>query len=52
MYTTLADVRAVSEEWLNGYNTERSYERLGNVPRPTFLPRPTNATASNFKLCA
>lgn len=52
VFTTLAEVRAVGEEWRNGYNTERSHESLGNVPPLTFLPRPTNATPSTFKLCA
>jgi putative transposase len=52
VFITLAEVRAVSEEWRIGYNTERSHESLGYVPPLTFLPRPTNATASNFKLCA
>ncbi len=52
VFTTLAEVRAVSGEWRNGYNTERSHESLGNVPPLTFLPRPTNATPSTFKLCA
>jgi putative transposase len=52
VFTSLAEVRAVSEEWRHGYNTERSHESLGNVPPLTFLPRPTNATPSNFKLCA
>lgn len=51
-FTTLAEVRAVSEEWRHGCNTERSYESLGNVPPLILLPRPTNATPSNFKLCA
>jgi putative transposase len=52
VFTSLAEVRAVSEEWRHGYNTERSHESLGNVPPLIFLPRPTNATPSNFKLCA
>lgn len=52
VFTTLAEVRAVSDEWRHGYNTERSHESLGNVPPLTFLPRPTNDTPSNFKLCA
>lgn len=51
VFIALAEVRAVSEEWRHGYNTERSHERLGNVPPLTFLPRPTDATPSNFKLC-
>ena len=51
-FTTLAEVRAVSEEWRIGDNTERSHESLGNVPPLTFLPRPTNATESSFRLCA
>ena len=52
VFTTLAKVRVVSEEWRHCYHTERSHESLGNVPPLTFLPRPTNATLSNFKLCA
>jgi putative transposase len=52
VFTTVADVRAISEEWRHGYNTERSHESLGNVPPLTFLPRSTNATSSDFKRCA
>ena len=52
VFTTLTQVRAVSEEWWHSYNTERSRESLGNVPPLTFLPRPTTVTPSNFKLCA
>ena len=50
VFTTLAEVRAVSEEWRHGYNTERSNESLGNVPPLILLPRPTNATPSNRML--
>jgi putative transposase len=52
VFTTLAEVRVVSEEWRHGYHTERSHESLGNVPPLTFLPRPTNTPSSNCKLCA
>lgn len=51
VFTTLAEVGAVSEEWRHGYNTERSHESLGNVPPVTFLPKTARATSSNFKLC-
>ena len=52
VFTTLAEARAVSDDWRHGYNTERSHESHGNVPPLIFLPRPTNATPTNFKLCA
>jgi putative transposase len=32
VFTTLAEVRAVSDEWRHGYSTERSHESRGNVP--------------------
>lgn len=52
VFTTLAEVRAVSKEWRHGYNTERSHESLGSVPPLTILPRSTNVHESTFKLCA
>ena len=52
VFSTLAEVRDVSEEWRHGFNTERSHESRGNEPPLTFLPRHTNANSSNYKVCA
>lgn len=43
VFTSLAEVRQVTEEWLDGYNTERPHDSLGDVPPCTFLPRPIAA---------
>jgi putative transposase len=52
VFTSLAEVRAVSEEWRLSYNTERAHDSLGSVPPLTFLPRPTSAPESDLRLCA
>ena len=52
VFTTLAEVRAITEDWRQRYNTERAHESLGDVPPLSFLPRATSATESHFKLCA
>lgn len=40
-FTHLAEVRAVSFDFLHSYNTERPHGSLGRTPPPTLLPRPT-----------
>ena len=53
VFTSLDEVRDVSEEWRTAYNTERSHESLGRVPPLTFLPRPiTPLDQSDFQLSA
>ena len=39
VFTSLAEVRQVSEDWLEMYNTERPHRSLGRVPPRTYLPR-------------
>lgn len=39
VFTALAEVRQVTEEWLEIYNTERPHRSLGRVPPRTYLPR-------------
>ncbi len=39
VFTSLARVREVTEEWLEMYNTERPHGSLGGVPPRTCLPR-------------
>ena len=43
VFTSLAEVRQVTEEWLEMYNTERPHGSLGGVPPRTYLPRPIAA---------
>lgn len=43
VFTSLAEVRQITEEWLTCYNTERPHDSLGGVPPCTYLPRPNAA---------
>lgn len=43
VFTSLTEVRRVTEEWLTIYNTERPHDSLGGVPPCTFIPRPKAA---------
>ena len=52
VFTTLVEVRDLSEAWRQTYNTDRPHASLGDVPPLTFLPRPTTPALSQFKLCA
>jgi putative transposase len=40
VFTSLSEVREVTDEWLEMYNTERPHRSLGGVPPRTYLPRP------------
>ena len=52
VFTTLDEVRDLSEDWRQRYNTERTHDSLGDVPPLTFLPRLTSPDLSHFQLCA
>jgi putative transposase len=39
VFESIAEVRAVTEEWLEDYNRERPHDSLGRVPPLTSLPR-------------
>jgi len=39
VFTSLAEVREITEGWLERYNTERPHRSLGRVPPRTYLPR-------------
>jgi putative transposase len=43
VFTSLAEVREITEEWRVSYNTERPHESLGRVPPCAYLPRPNAA---------
>lgn len=42
LFTSLAEVRSITSDWLRRYNTERPHDSLGRVPPLTFLPRSTS----------
>jgi putative transposase len=48
LFDSLEQVRALTEDWLATYNTERPHESLGQVPPLTFLPRPDARVESIF----
>jgi putative transposase len=50
VFNNLRDVRAVTEEWIEDYNTARPHDSLGRVPPLTFLPRPTSIREYAFNL--
>jgi putative transposase len=50
VFSSLAEVRRITADWLVGYNTERPHDSLGRVPPLTFLPRPTSTPESLFAL--
>ncbi len=50
LFTHLADVRAVSQDFLHSYNIERPHDSLGRVPPLTFLPRPHRTRKSTAAL--
>lgn len=52
IFTSLAEVRALSEDWRVMYNTERPHQSLGDAPPSIFLPRNHTTDWSNYELCA
>jgi putative transposase len=50
VFSSLAEVRVITADWLRRYNTERPHDSLGRVPPLTFLPRPTSTCESPYAL--
>jgi putative transposase len=48
LFDSLDQVRAITETWLEIYNTERPHESLGQVPPSSFLSRPDMPAQSTF----
>lgn len=42
VFSSIAEVRELTNSWLTTYNTQRPHDSLGRVPPLTFLPRLTN----------
>jgi hypothetical protein len=45
-----SELRALTDTWLQIYNSERPDDSLGRVPPLTFLPRPSSTGQSLFAL--
>ena len=52
LFESIAELRAVTDQWLGIYNRERPHDSLGRVPPLTFLPRPSSAEKSPIELSA
>jgi putative transposase len=50
VFGSIDEVIAITEEWLEDYNSERPHDSLGQVPPRTFLPRPYQPRESSFEL--
>jgi putative transposase len=50
VFNSLAEVRALTADWIPRYKTERPHDSLGRVPPLTFLPRPTSILESPYVL--
>jgi putative transposase len=50
VFTSLAEVRAITTDWLRRYNTERPHDSLGRRPPLMFLPRPTSTSESPYQV--
>jgi putative transposase len=46
VFGSVEEVRWVSEEWMEDYNSERPHDSLGGLPPRTFLPRPVQQRES------
>jgi putative transposase len=49
-FESVEEVRRVTEEWIEDYNSERPHDSLGRVPPRTFMPRPQPADESSYQL--
>jgi putative transposase len=50
LFSSLAEVRAITADWFPCYNTERPHDSLGEVPPFALLPRPTSTIESPYAL--
>ena len=52
LFESIAELRAMTDQWLEIYNRERPHDSLGRVPPLTFLPRPSSAAPSPLEWSA
>jgi putative transposase len=51
VFASLAEVQALTDEWLRTYNEYRPHDSLGRIPPTRFLPRPTTPPESASAVC-
>lgn len=52
LFESVADLQAITDAWLQVYNSERPHDSLGRKPPLTFLPRSSSAAQSPNALSA
>ena len=52
LFESIAELRAITDQWLEIYNRERPHDSLGRVPPLMFLPRPSSAVQSPLEWSA
>lgn len=52
VFASIEEVRAVTEEWLEDYNSERPHDSLGGLPPRSFMPRCTEVGESSSEWSA
>ena len=50
LFNSLAEVRAITDNWLRTYNEERPHRSLGRIPPSRFRRRLETAGTSSFEL--
>jgi putative transposase len=50
VFASLAEMRALTSDWLARYNTERPHDSLGRMPPLTYRPGPTALPESTSEL--
>lgn len=50
VFASVTEVRELTSDWLDRYNTQRPHDSLGRLPPLTYRPRPTALPASILKL--
>lgn len=50
LFTSLQQVRDITEEWVYQYNHERPHDALGGVPPCAFIQRLTTAAVSDYQM--
>ena len=50
VFDSIEEVRLVTEEWLEDYNSERPHDSLGRVPPLTFMPRSERPRESSYQV--
>ena len=50
VFGSVEEVRQVTAEWIEDYNSERPHDSLGGLPPRTFMPRPATSRESSYQV--